>query len=179
MKIPMKKRPSVKEWAKQFGVDIHIAEQYQKMRRRWINRVTAFARKYGGTPSRDIPADVRDLRPISGGDFEQYIESRAATIESRSAIASIYLKKRQDTYLSNIASALLESNDYADDLDIQDFAIWFNNATTAEKAELIAAIDANGGLKILYKSKQATSADPELQYDASGVIQAILDVIYD
>lgn len=174
----MKKRPSVREWADKYGVDIHIAEQYQKMRRRWMNRVTAFARKYGGTPSRDIPLDVRDLRPIVGGNFEQYIESRSATIESRSAIASKYLKQRQDTYLSNIASALIESNDYSDDFDIQVFAKWIKKAGTAEKAKLIAAIDSNGGLKILYRSKQATDSEPELRYDAGGVINAIMEVIY-
>lgn len=177
MKIPMKKRPTVKEWAKQFGVDIHIAEMYQRARRRWMNRLTAFARKYGGKKSADIPPDVRDLLPIRGGDFEQFIEAKAQTISNRSSVAFNYLKKRQGTYLSNIASALLESNDYSDDVDVQRFAKWIISASTAEKAKLIEVIDANGGLKAVYKSKQATDEEPELRYDASGVIKAILEVL--
>ena len=176
MKIPMKKRPSVKEWAKQFGVDIHIAEQYQKMRRRWMNRVTAFARKYGGTPSRDIPADVRDLRPMRGGDFEQYIESRAATIESRSAIASIWLKQKQDTYLSNIALMLSESPNHQDDIEIQAFGEWFNRATTAEKAQLIKAMGGSG-VRLLITSGKLAGQDAEVSYDFSVVISAIREVI--
>lgn len=177
MKIPMKKRPTVKEWAKQFNVDIHVAEMYQRARRRWMNRLTAFARKYGGEKSTDIPADVRDLIPIRGGDFERFIESRAQTILSRSSVAFSYLKKRQNTYLSNIAQALLESNEYSDDVDVQRFAKWINSASTTEKAKLIEAIDANGGLKAVYKSKHATDEEPEFKYDASGVIRAILEVL--
>ena len=177
MKIPMKKRPTVKEWAEQFGVDIHIAEMYQRARRRLMNRFSAFARKYGGDRSSDIPPDVRDLLPRTWGDFERYVEARAQTISNRASSAFQYLKKRQNTYLSNIAQALLESNDYSDDIDVQRFAKWINSATTAEKAKLIKVIDANGGLKAVYKSKQATDEEPEFRYDASGVIKAILEVL--
>ena len=177
MKIPMKKRPSVKEWAEQFGVDIHIAEMYQRARRRLMNRFSAFARKYGGDKSTDIPPDVRDLRPVNWGDFEGYVESRAQTISNRASAAFKYLKKRQDTYLSNIITALTESNDYSDDVDIKRFSKWFKDASTADKARLIQAINANGGLEIVYKSEQVDNEEPEVRYDASGVIRAILEVL--
>lgn len=177
MKIPMKKRPTVKEWAEQFGVDIHIAEMYQRARRRLMNRFSAFARKYGGDRSTDIPPDVRDLLPRTWGDFERYVEARAQTISNRASSAFQYLKKRQNAYLSNIITALTESNDYSDDVDIKRFSEWFNDASTSEKARLIQAIDANGGLNIIYKSKQAYEEEPEVRYDASGVIRAILEVL--
>lgn len=146
MKLKMNKRPTLKAWAEKFGVDIHIAEKYQRARRNWQNRVSAFARKYGGIKSKEIPVDIRDLTPQYGLDFEAYIESRAATIASRAAHATQYLKARQDTYLVNLAKEMARQD--PDSVEAAKLQEWVKGASTQEKADLIARMG-GAGLTIL------------------------------
>lgn len=146
MKLKMNKRPTLKAWAEKFGVDIHIAEQYQRARRNWQNRVSAFARKYGGIKSKEIPVDIRDLAPQYGLNFEEYIESRAVTIANRSTHAEQYLKQRQTTYLKNLAKEM-ERQD-PDSVEAAKLKEWLQSASTYDKAELIEKMD-GAGLTIL------------------------------
>ena len=146
MKLKMNKRPTLKAWAEKFGVDIHIAEQYQRARRNWQNRVSAFARKYGGVKSKEIPVDIRDLTPQYGLNFEEYIESRALTIAGRAAHATQYLKARQDTYLVNLAKEMARQD--PDSVEATKLQEWVKGASTYEKADLIGRMG-GAGLTIL------------------------------
>lgn len=191
MKLKMNKRPTLKAWAEKFGVDIHIAEQYQRARRNWQNRVSAFARKYGGIKSKEIPVDIRDLTPQYGLNFEEYIESRAVTIASRSAHAEQYLKQRQTTYLKNLAKEM-ERQD-PDSLEASKLKEWLQSASTYDKAEIIEKMG-GAGLTILGGSpttmqKRFKNLTPQerreeyqdfseqFEYDFSKAISAINEVI--
>ena len=191
MKLKMNKRPTLKAWAEKFGIDIHIAEQYQRARRNWQNRVSAFARKYGGIKSKDIPVDVRDLTPQYGLNFEDYIESRAVTIANRSSQAEKYLKDRQTTYLKNLAKEL-ERQD-PDSVESEKLNEWLRSASTYDKAELISKMG-GAGLTILGGSPTAMQkrfkklSDKErmeeyqefsdqFEYDLSKVQEAVNEVI--
>lgn len=106
-----------------------------------MNRVSAFARKYGGVKSKEIPADVRTLSRMYGMNFEEYLEYRISEIRYRSAHATEYLLKRQDTYIATLMERMAKSPQMEGDKIVDKMNEWFKTATNQEKAQFIAEMD--------------------------------------
>lgn len=146
-KKKIERLPSLKEWAEREGVDIHVAEAYQRARKRWMQNVSRFAKKYGTVKSKEIPVDVRILHRGYGMDFEDYIGYRASEIAFRSRNAQEYLLRRQDKYLATLVERMGESPQMAGDKTVDEMSAWLNSASAREKGAFIAEL---GGAALEY-----------------------------
>ena len=183
--VKMRKLPSLKAWAAQNKVDIHVVNAYQKARRNWMNRVSEYARKTGGIKSKEIDADIRLLKPLYGQDFEQYIMYRESVIRARSAHATEYLDNRQDTYLRNILTRMSESPSLENDNIVSSFNQWLSSASRLEKSALIKELGGATLSPLGYEAVEVTDKrgrrKKEVQviidYDFSEVIQAFNTIV--
>ena len=133
----MRKRPTLDQWANKYGVSMETVNAYMQARRRWMNRVTAYARKTGGIVSKEVPDDIRQIKPMYGTDFEGYLQYRASVISSRASKAFEYLDMRQDTYLNNLLVRMAESQQLEGDMTVEKFEQFLATASREQKAQLI------------------------------------------
>ena len=135
MKIKMKGFSSIKSEAARLGISESLAREYQNARTAWKKRVQWYSKKYGAVESLDIPSDIRQLHKTA--NVADFIESRIATIKSRTASAANYIRERQRQYIINVAQVAEEING---DVITPDFLEWIENAGSRELSDVINAM---------------------------------------
>ena len=135
MKIKMSGFTSLKSEAARLGISESLAREYQNARAAWKKRVQWYSKKYGAVESIDIPSDIRQMHKTA--NITDFIESRIATIKSRTASAAKYIRERQRQYIMNVAQVAEEING---DVITPDFLEWVENAGSRELSDVINAI---------------------------------------
>ena len=135
MKIKMPGLTSLKSEAARLGISESLAREYQQARAAWKKRVQWYSKKYGAVESLDIPSDIRQMHKTA--NITDFIESRIATIKSRTASAAKYIRERQRQYIINVANVAEEING---DVITPDFLEWVENAGSRELSDVINAM---------------------------------------
>ena len=135
MKIKMKGFTSIKSEAARLGISESLAREYQNARAAWKKRVQWYSKKYGAVESLDIPSDIRQMHKTA--NITDFIESRIATIKSRTASAAKYIRERQRQYIMNVAQVAEEING---DVITPEFLDWLGSAGSRELSDVINAM---------------------------------------
>ena len=157
MKIKMSGFTTIKSEAARLGISESLAREYQNSRAAWKKRVQWYSKKYGAVESLDIPSDIRQLRKTA--NVADFIESRIATIKSRTASAAKYIRERQRLYIMNVASVAEEING---DIITQDFLDWIKNADSRELSDVINAMGTDV-LEIYYPDEEDDRSEADAQ----------------
>lgn len=159
----------MQEWAKKQGISPEIASMYQMARRNWMNRLSSFNRRFGGNfKNLGTPEDIRSIRKLAGYDINEFLESKIIEIKSRSSVATKWIKEKQQQYMANVLTALEESSETRDNVEVEEFRKWLNEHgnETATMAKAISDISDDGGLKAYY-------SDGEVTFGAGQLLQSV------
>ena len=157
MKIKMNGFSSIKSEAARLGISESLAREYQNARAAWKKRVQWYSKKYGAVESLDIPSDIRQMHKTA--NITDFIESRIATIKSRTASAAKYIRERQRQYIINVANVAEEING---DVITQDFLDWVKNAGSRELSDVITAMGTDV-LEIYYPDEENDRSEEDAQ----------------
>ena len=135
MKIKMTGFTSLKSEAARLGISESLVREYQAARTAWKKRVQWYSKKYGAVESLDIPSDIRQMHKTA--NITDFIESRIATIKSRTASAAKYIRERQRQYIINVAQV---AEEIKGDVITPEFLEWVENAGSRELSDVINAI---------------------------------------
>ena len=135
MKIKMKGFSSIKSEAARLGIRESLVREYQNARAAWKKRVQWYSKKYGAVESLDIPSDIRQMHKTA--NITDFIESRIATIKSRTASAAKYIRNRQRQYIMNVAQV---AEEISGDVITPEFLDWLGSAGSRELSDVINAM---------------------------------------
>lgn len=164
MKIKGNKLPTLRQWAKESGVSYQIAQLYERARANWRRNAQRYAAKTGA----DAPygLGLKDIRTLSKGrrsatDFEAFLEAQAFSQLQRNKNTGAVVSKANEGYISNLITALDESNSegYNDIASkIRKFSV---NASQGEKQHFINIIGKDS-IKLVYDGNKSS-----INYDLS------------
>ena len=157
MKIKMPGFTSLKSEAARLGISESLAREYQNARAAWKKRVQWYSKKYGAVESLDIPSDIRQMHKTA--NITDFIESRIATIKSRTASAAKYIRERQRQYIINVANVAEEING---DVITQDFLDWVKKAGSRELSDVINAMGTDV-LEVYYPDEENDRSEEDAQ----------------
>ena len=157
MKIKMSGFTSIKSEAERLGISESLAREYQQARTAWKKRVQWYSKKYGAVESMDIPSDIRQMHKTA--NIADFIESRIATIKSRTASAAKYIRERQRTYILNVAQVAEEING---DVITPEFLEWIEKAGSRELSDVINAMGTDV-LEVYYPDDENDRSEADAQ----------------
>lgn len=167
----MKRLPSLKEWADSVGVDIHIAEKYQRVRSNWMKNVNRFAKKTGTSPIAMRPRDIRTFSKSPFRLMDDIVESEIVKWDVRNKRFKTYVTEKAQTYLSNILLAQNSTGSPDDDWMAQKAWKKLNKISSENYAKLADEISkAIGEGDVIYKPDEN---GPELAFDFEKVYKII------